>query len=430
MRTDFDAVIVGAGPAGSAAAGLLARGGWRVALVEKQRFPRRKVCGECLAASNLPLLDALGIGSAFAAAAGADLRQVALMRGEREVLADLPPADHPRHHWGRALGRETLDSLLRDAAAAAGVQVLQPWTVKSISGTPGVWQCELRSVETASVQSLRARVAIDAHGSWEDLPSSRQRQRSAHSAADLLAFKANFLGTSLSAGVISVLALDGGYGGMVVADHGVTTVACCIRRDRLHALRSASPGVRAGDAVQAWLTAQCGGVRRALQDATLVEPWLTCGPIDPGTRQLADDGILRVGNAAGEAHPILGEGMSMALQSAALLCSQLLGAGRAIESANQTWQGLVAEHYAAEWQRQFGARLHLAAAFAQASMRPSSGALLMAIAQAWPGLLTQGARWGGKLRLAADPKQLDQLRSVATQTAESNPVTPSASRAN
>ena len=58
----FDAVIVGAGPAGSTAAILLARAGWSVALVEKQRFPRRKVCGECLAASNLPLLDALGIG--------------------------------------------------------------------------------------------------------------------------------------------------------------------------------------------------------------------------------------------------------------------------------------------------------------------------------------------------------------------------------
>src|SRR6185369_12016136 len=66
MRTAFDAVIVGAGPAGSSAAILLARAGWSVALIEKQAFPRRKVCGECIAASNLPLLDALGVGGAFA----------------------------------------------------------------------------------------------------------------------------------------------------------------------------------------------------------------------------------------------------------------------------------------------------------------------------------------------------------------------------
>ena len=59
MTTRFDVAVVGAGPAGAAAAILLARAGWSVALVERQAFPRRKVCGECIAASNLALLDAL-----------------------------------------------------------------------------------------------------------------------------------------------------------------------------------------------------------------------------------------------------------------------------------------------------------------------------------------------------------------------------------
>ena len=75
MQTEFDAIIIGGGPAGSSAAILLARAGWSVALVEKQIFPRRKVCGECIAASNLPLLEALGIGVAFEAAAGPELRR-------------------------------------------------------------------------------------------------------------------------------------------------------------------------------------------------------------------------------------------------------------------------------------------------------------------------------------------------------------------
>ncbi|MDP3135729.1 MAG: FAD-dependent oxidoreductase, partial [Burkholderiaceae bacterium] len=42
--TAFDAIVVGAGLAGSTVATLLARAGWSVALIEKQRFPRRKVC--------------------------------------------------------------------------------------------------------------------------------------------------------------------------------------------------------------------------------------------------------------------------------------------------------------------------------------------------------------------------------------------------
>src|ERR1700733_5451146 len=90
MQTEYDAVIIGAGPAGSTAAILLAQAGWSVALLEKQVFPRRKVCGECIAASNLPLVDALGIGDAFAAMAGPELRRVALLCGAQSVSAALP----------------------------------------------------------------------------------------------------------------------------------------------------------------------------------------------------------------------------------------------------------------------------------------------------------------------------------------------------
>src|SRR4051794_23354886 len=105
MSRIYDAVVVGGGPAGSTTALLLARSGWSVALVDKDVFPRRKVCGECIAAGNLALLDRLGLGSVLSALAGAELRSMELWVGERRVRADLPPAPGPRA-WGRALGRE------------------------------------------------------------------------------------------------------------------------------------------------------------------------------------------------------------------------------------------------------------------------------------------------------------------------------------
>jgi 2-polyprenyl-6-methoxyphenol hydroxylase-like FAD-dependent oxidoreductase len=244
-RTRFDALIVGAGPAGSAAAILLARAGWAVALVERQPFPRRKVCGECIAASNLPLLATLGVADAISTLAGPPLRQVALHRGDRVVTADLPAAAGAVHRWGRALGRETLDTLLLERARAEGAEVLQPWQVQNFQGAAGAWHVELRAAHSAALRRLRACLVIDAHGSWEDLPSARPQRRLARSGADLFAFKANFSGGALRAGVIDVLALQGGYGGMVLADGGITTLACCIRRDRLLSLRAASPGLRA-----------------------------------------------------------------------------------------------------------------------------------------------------------------------------------------
>ena len=410
-----DAVIVGAGLAGSTAAILLARAGWDVALVEKKRFPRRKVCGECLAASNLPLLDALGVGDAFRAAAGAELRRVTLMRGDAETSAPLPRSDVEGAPWGRALGRDRLDALLLERARAEGARVLQPATVRAVGGAPGAWRCEVRTGggdgDASGTVALRAPVLIDAHGSWESLASERETARPVHRASDLLAFKANFSDAAHAPGTIGVLALDGGYGGTVVADGGLTVVAGCVRRDRLDALRAASPGLRAGDAFGAWLARECRGVREALAGATREGPWLASGPLRPGARAGGDDGVLRVGNAGGEAHPILGEGMSMALQSAALLCAHLLepdapdpGAGDAPGARARVLT--VQRAYAADWRREFAARLRLAAAFAHVAMRPRASGAMMTLARAWPGLLTHGARRGGKVRLAVDPGTL------------------------
>jgi flavin-dependent dehydrogenase len=399
-QTAFDVLVIGGGPAGSTAAILLAQAGWSVALVERQAFPRRKVCGACIAASNWPLLQALGVGHAVQAHAGPALHQIRLLRGDHAVTAALPEAVHQASPWGLALGRDTLDSLLLERACAAGAAVFQPWAVRATRGTPGAWHCELRAADSTAVLRLRAQLVIDAHGSWEDLPSDRTERRKARSAADLFAFKAQFSGTSLPGHAISVLALDGGYGGMVLAAGGVVTVACCIRRDRLTSLRAAAPGHSAGEVVDTWLRTACAGVRQALAGAQRDGPWLTAGPLDPGVRIAAGDPVFRVGNAAGEAHPILGEGMSMALQSAALLCAQLLGQTRTAAVPDPAGQAAQQRRYAAAWRRAFVPRLRVAAVFAHTAMRPGPSAALLQLARAWPGVLTQGARWGGKVRLA------------------------------
>ena len=428
MSAQFDAVIIGAGPAGSAAAILLARAGWSVALVERQVFPRCKVCGECIAASNLPLLQLLGIGVGFEANAGAPLRQVALLQGDAVALADLPPAPGRNEalRWGRPLGRETLDLLLIEQAERVGAELWQPWSVQAVDGTAGDWRCELRSSRADVRATLSARLLIAANGGWEKPPWQAAGQRPARAASDLLAFKANFFGARLPEGLLPLLALDGGYGGMVLSAPGVATLACCVRRDRLTQLRSAHPQARAGDVVEAWLRRQSSVLGRSLSGARRDAPWLAAGPIAPGIRLRADDAILRVGNAAGEAHPILGEGISMALQSAALLCGRLLAGPAPGQAPDASAQAVIARDYAARWRAHFAPRLRVAALLAQLAMRRQPASLLLGLAKAWPGLLTEGARWGGKTHCAVD---LPALARALGKTAPARPV-PTAVNAN
>src|SRR5206468_328447 len=107
---------------------------------------------------------------------------------------------------------------------------------------------------------LAAALVIAAHGSWEPLPSERAERRHTRAPSDLFAFKANFEAAAIDVDLLPVLSFDGGYGGMVIADGGLLTLAGCIRADRLHALRAAQPGDRAGDAFEAMLRRECAGV--------------------------------------------------------------------------------------------------------------------------------------------------------------------------
>jgi flavin-dependent dehydrogenase len=137
-------------------------------------------------------------------------------------------------------------------------------------------------------------------------------------------------------------------------------------------------------------------VRRALDGAERAGTWLSVGPIRPGRRPLwSERGGFTVGNAAGEAHPILGEGISMAMQGAFLLCARLEAQRDALLSGAR--QERTARHYERDWRRAFGARIRWAALFAALAMRPAARALLPAL-KAWPALLTAGAIAGGKVR--------------------------------
>ncbi|MGX9146336.1 NAD(P)/FAD-dependent oxidoreductase [Mesorhizobium sp. 128a] len=408
----YDAIVIGAGPAGTCVALTLARRGWAVAIVEKSAFPRRKVCGEYISASNIALLDRLEVGCAWRANAGPEIRRVGYFSGETCVEAPMPGAKykHPaKDGFGRALGRDVLDILLLQAARSAGAAIFQPCRAVAIDRDRDMQAVRIQARDEHSedeTATLRAPVIVAAHGSWEPGPLSSQLEKASRP-SDLLGFKAHFTGSLLAPDLMPLLAFPGGYGGMVLADHGRLSISCCIRRDMLARLRrnhgSGHDGpkqdrhVSAADAVFRHLTTSCRGVSDALDGAYLDGPWLAAGPIRPGIRSCYEQDIFRVGNAAGESHPIIAEGISMALQSGWLLATELADA-----PSGRVGREAAGRRYQAAWRGLFSTRVYAAAVLAGLALGPAGPALMGAAVRNFPQALTLGAQMSGKTRPIPD----------------------------
>ena len=308
-----------------AAAILLARAGWSVALIERQAFPRRKVCGECVAASNLALLDALGVGAEFEAHAGAELRRVALMRGDETIVATLPPGEGAIAGAGRSAASISTPCS-PTPREAAGATRLQPWRCSRSPAAPATSSLRV-AIDAGAGRRRRAarRPRRRRARSWEPLPSEREAAPRAARAGPTCSPSRRTSAARRST---------------------PTCCRCCrsrrLRRHgrrrrrhrdarRLHPRRSAA-GVARGAARRSCRRRVRGDAAARMRRRRAA---LAARPRRRMARERAasarrsprpslgdgDDGVFRIGNAAGEAHPIVGEGISMALQSAFVLAA-------------------------------------------------------------------------------------------------------------
>jgi flavin-dependent dehydrogenase len=390
----FDVLVIGGGPAGATAAALLARAGWSVAVAEKSIFPRDKVCGGFLAATSTPLLEELGLSEAFARSAGPEIRTVGLFAGASQLAADMPSASPPCCPFGRAMPRENFDAMLLARAAHHGATIYQPWSIVGLEKDYSGFRCLARRANREQTTELRARLVIAAHGSWMPGPLATQARHGAARSSDLIGFKAHFHDAALPSHFMPLVAFPGGYGGMVNAGDRRSTFSFCVRRDVLESCRKRKPRAPAGEALLAYIANASSGLRHALQDAARDGPWLAAGPIRPGVRQFFSNEVFVIGNAAGEAHPAIAEGIGMAMQSAAILCRTLLERPEAISMARAAREASIA--YEKRWRSHFGARVAASKLIAQVAMRPRAIALSERLMRRAPSLLSFCARLSGK----------------------------------
>ncbi len=354
----WDAIVVGAGPAGAMAARELARRDVNILLVDKMGFPRWKVCGSCLNRRTLATLASAGLGGLAERLGAGPLGTILLATSGRQAAVPLP--------GGVAISRAALDAGLVEAALLAGV--------KFLPGTEA--RLEPNSDATRSLTLHREGRQVTAHarlvlvatglGTCADAGVRTVVQAGARIGAGAMADEAP---ASYQPGTIFMGCGTGGYVGLVRVEDGRLNIAA---------------------AIDTALVRDAGGlgkaVARLLRETGLPEvpelaglawrgtPRLTRSASPPAARRL-----FLLGDAAGYVEPFTGEGIGWALESG-------VAVGPLAYRACQRWDDSLIAQWARLHRQKIAQRWWACRATAQVLRRPALTRVAVALAGAVPGI--------------------------------------------
>jgi flavin-dependent dehydrogenase len=311
-----DVVIIGGGPAGSAAAMELALAGRRVTLLERTLHAHDKVCGDFLSAEAVSMLDALGLDPRQLGAQ--PIHRVRLAGALGTSSAMLPFAAH-------SVSRRALDEALLNRAAAAGARVLRGYTAESVERSSDLWH--VRVTHPGSPSCLSATHVLLATGKHDlrGLPRPAGRQ-------------SNLMGLKMYLRLapaqrdeledsIELMLLPGGYGGVSLVERQVANLCFVLPRELLRNTPRDWPSLLAVLSRNQHLRTRLAGA-----EPLLARP-LAVNPIPYGfLRQDAiAENLFAVGDQAAVIPSFTGDGLAIALHSGRLAARSLL-AGRSAQS--------------------------------------------------------------------------------------------------
>jgi geranylgeranyl reductase family protein len=307
---EFDVIVVGGGPAGSAAATFCARRGERVALFEHARFPRHKPCGNVLNPNCWPVLERCGVADKVRA-----LPQFPVAGTMFTTADDRKLQVDRRAHDGRltAIRRCLLDAALLEHARSSGVTVFENETVHRIDAG--------RQVVARSGRFTARRAIVGADGRHSIVAAAAGLARTVSRGNESIAFQGHFPLPQTMDDRVQLHLFPGGYCGVVRVDGDEVNLCIVAGRE--------SVSYRDNCAALFAQTAARNPQFRALDvRPEPAEPLHCIHPVSRPANTPVRNGVFLVGDALRVIEPFTGQGIYFALRTAELAADAIGRAAR------------------------------------------------------------------------------------------------------
>ncbi|MBL0739482.1 NAD(P)/FAD-dependent oxidoreductase [Flavobacterium sp. GN10] len=361
MRTNPDVLIIGGGLAGLAGALHLSKKGLKVVLIEKNTYPKHKVCGEYISNEILPYLLWLGVDVSKLHPTSISNFEFTAQNG-KTAKTKLPLG-------GFGISRYELDHFLFQKAAENGCSIIAE-TVTNISFENDIFTI------TTSEETLSAKIVLGAYGKRSNIDQVLERDFISKK-SPWLAVKGHYSG-NFDEKLVALYNFQGGYCGVSKVENDIVNICYLADFETFKKYKNI-------EEYQKSVLYKNKKLKAVFENSTsLFEKPLTISQISFDRKEPVENHLLMIGDTAGLIHPMCGNGMAMAIHSAKIASELVLDFyyGK-IESRNE-----LEKKYIQEWKKHFSKRLFFGRILAKALTYKNFTHAMTTVAASVPSLLS------------------------------------------
>ena len=361
MRTNPDVLIIGGGLAGLAGALHLSKKGLKVVLIEKNTYPKHKVCGEYISNEILPYLFWLGIDVSKLHPTAISNVEFTAQNG-KTAKTKLPLG-------GFGVSRYELDHFLFQKAVENGCTIITE-TATDIS-----FENDIFTV-TTSKEILSTKIVLGAFGKRSNIDQVLSRDFIAKK-SPWLAVKGHYAG-NFDQNLVALYNFQGGYCGVSKVENDVINICYLADFETFKKYKNIED-------YQKSVLYKNKKLKAVFENSTsLFEKPITISQISFDKKEPVENHILMIGDTAGLIHPMCGNGMAMAIHSAKIASELVLDFYYGKIASRSEFE----KKYIQEWKKHFSKRLFFGRLLAKALTHKNFTHIMTTVTASIPSLLS------------------------------------------